>query len=463
MVWPGDMERLVNEDAVKPPVVIIGAGPAGLAASYALAGSGVKSLVSEKGAKVGGMARTEYHQGFRFDVGGHRYHTSMPDIQNFWIEVLGEELIKVSRLSRISYRERFFNYPLNLGNILVNLGIIESTRAVLSYLKARLRPYPEEENFEQWTVNRFGRRLFNTFFKEYTEKVWGIPCSQIQADWAAQRIQGLSLAALASYVLFGTPKARTLIDEFFYPILGSGQMWERVKEKLENHGNRIMLNSEVTGLYREGRRLYAAVIRKNGRVTEVRGEEFISTMPLPHLINRLDPPPPAPVREAADKLRHRGFILVGLILDRPDMFPDQWIYVHGPEVKVGRIQNFKNWSPLMVPDPNKTSLGMEYFCNEGDEIWRKSDEELINLAAWELKRVWKNGRYPLEGGMVIRQKHAYPLYNPGYKECLKIIHDYLSSIENFQTIGRNGLHRYDNLDLSICTGLEAARKILTRL
>jgi protoporphyrinogen oxidase len=456
------MEKPVTEGATQPPVIIIGAGPAGLAASYTLAGSGVKSLVLDKGSKVGGLARTEAYQGFRFDIGGHRYHTSMPEIQNFWIEVLGDELITVPRLSRISYRDRFFNYPLNLGNILINLGLIESTQAVLSYLQARLKPYPREENFEQWTVNRFGRRLFNTFFKGYTEKVWGIPCSQIQADWAAQRIQGLSLAALASHILFGTRNARTLIDEFFYPILGSGQMWERVKEKLENQGTQVLLNSEVTRLYREGNRLSAAIIRHNGRIAEVKGEEFISTMPLPHLINRLDPPPPAPVREAAGKLLHRGFILVGLILASADMFPDQWIYVHGPEVKVGRIQNFKNWSSLMAPDPNKTNLGMEYFCNRDDTIWRKSDEELIHLAAWELKKIWKNGSYPLEGGVDIRQEHAYPLYNPGYKECLKIIHEYLSAIENLQTIGRNGLHRYDNLDHSMHTGIEAARKILTK-
>jgi protoporphyrinogen oxidase len=456
------MENPVTEIEALPSVVIIGAGPAGLAASHTLARGGVKSLVLEKGSKVGGMARTEAYRGYRFDIGGHRYHTSIPEIQNFWIEVLGDELIKVPRLSRISYRDRFFNYPLNLVNILTNLGLIESTRAVLSYLTARVKPYPHEENFEQWAVNRFGRRLFNTFFKEYTEKVWGIPCSQIQADWAAQRIQGLSMAAIASYLLFGIRKARSLIDEFLYPVLGSGLMWERVKEGLERQGTQVRLNAEVIRLYRENIRLTAAVIRHNGHTSEVTGEEFVSTMPLPLLIDRIEPPAPSPVREAASKLLHRSFILVGLILAHADMFPDHWIYVHTPEVKVGRIQNFKNWSPLMVPDPSRTNLGMEYFCNQGDDIWRKSDEDLIHLAMGELRKVWKNGSCPMEGGMVIRQDYAYPLYNPGYRECLKIIHKYLSSIENLQTIGRNGLHRYDNLDHSMYTGLEAARRILAK-
>jgi protoporphyrinogen oxidase len=440
--------------------VVIGAGPAGLTAAHELVRWGIRPLVLEKSDKVGGLARTESYGGYRFDIGGHRFFTKVEEVQRLWQEMLGEDFRKVPRLSRIYYQGRFFNYPLDFFNAVSNLGIAESLLIVLSYFKAQLWPYPEEETFEQWVTNRFGQRLYKTFFQTYTEKLWGIPCHMIQADWAVQRIKGLSLTAAVSNALFGTDHAKTLISEFHYPVLGPGMMWQRFQEVVESRGGQVLLNTEVIRLKRAHRRIEGIIARCDEKTLEFPGEHFISSMPLTELITRLDPPPPANVVQAAHKLSYRAFIIVGLIMDRAELFPDNWIYVHSPEVKVGRIQNFRNWSAAMVPDPSKTSLGMEYFCTEGDDIWAMSDVELIQLATRELVSLGLVDISDVEDGVVFRQPKAYPVYDREYREHLGVIQPFLATIDNLQTIGRNGMHRYNNMDNSMLTGMLAVRNLL---
>lgn len=444
------------------PTIIIGAGPAGLTAAYQLVKRNIRPIVIEKSNQVGGLARTEDYKGYRFDIGGHRFFTHLQEVEQLWEEVLGEEFIKVARLSRIYYQGRYFNYPLNIFNTLSNLGIVESLLILLSYFKAKLWPHPEEKTFEHWVINRFGQRLYQKFFKTYTEKVWGILCTTIQADWAAQRIKGLSLKTVVSNALFSNNhnRAKTLIHEFHYPVLGPGIMWQRFQELIEGQGGVTHLNSEVVRFKLKGNRIQEVSLIQGEKTIGIPGENFFSSIPLTELIFRLDPPAPNEVLVAAHHLTYRSFVLVGLIINRGDLFPDQWIYVHSPEVKVGRIQNFRNWSPKMVPDPKKTSLGMEYFCTEGDEIWRMPDIELLKLAKRELVHLGMAEAAEVEDGVVYRQPKAYPVYNNDYQQHLQVIQRFLVTIENLQTIGRNGLHRYNNQDHSMLTGMLAVENIL---
>jgi protoporphyrinogen oxidase len=442
------------------PVVVIGGGPAGLSAAFQLTEKKIPVVVLEKGDQVGGLARTEVFKGYRFDIGGHRFYTQVPEIQQLWERMLGNDLLKVRRLSRIYYQGRFFHYPIEPFNALVNLGLRESVLTLFSYLRTRLFPYPVEENFEQWVSNRFGRRLFKMFFKTYTEKVWGIPCSRIHAEWAAQRIKGLSLLAALSEAVFRTKSVKSLIHEFYYPRLGPGMMWERFQQAIENGNGQVKLKTEVIRLNREGNRIVSVRARRDGVEQEIAGECFISTMPLSELIFRIIPLPPADVLEAARNLRYRAFIIVELILNREQVFPDNWIYVHSPEVKVGRIQNFKNWSAAMVPDSRKTSLGMEFFCDEGDEMWHMTDHALIAQAVRELSILNLADMAEVEDGVVLRQAKAYPVYDPVYRDRLQVIRRYLDSIDNLQTVGRNGMHRYNNQDHSMLTGILAVRNLM---
>ncbi|NJR48756.1 MAG: NAD(P)/FAD-dependent oxidoreductase [Leptolyngbyaceae cyanobacterium CSU_1_3] len=441
------------------PVIIIGAGPAGLTAAYELVKRGIQPIVLEKSAQVGGIARTEVYKGYRFDIGGHRFYTKVEAVQKLWLEVMGDEFIKVPRLSRIYYRDRFFNYPLELTDTLLKLGLLESFRILLSYLKIKILPHKQEETLEEWVTNRFGRRLFLTFFKTYTEKVWGIPCDKIQADWAAQRIKGLSLTTAVINALFKTNNTKTLIKEFDYPLLGPGMMWERFQSAVEQQGGEVCLNMGVVRLKREGNRICSVTVRQAGATIDLCGDQFISSMPVAALVQRLDPPPPDAVLQAARSLNYRAFMIVSLIIDRPHLFPDNWIYIHSPEVNVGRIQNFKNWSPAMVPDPTKTCLGMEYFCNEGDALWKMSDTELLDLATREIAKLGLASAHEVEDGVVLRQPKAYPVYDRDYRQHLKVIQKFLGTIENLQTTGRNGMHRYNNQDHSMLTGMLAVRNL----
>ncbi len=453
---------LMSNSNVPKSVVVLGAGPAGLTAAYQLAKSGIRSLVLEASSMVGGLARTETYKGYRFDIGGHRFFTKIDEVNAIWREVLGEEFLTRGRLSRIYYNDTFFDYPLRIGNVLKGLGLFNSIMMVWSYVYARIRPYPKEDNFEEWVSNRFGRRLFRTFFKTYTEKVWGIPCTEIQAEWAAQRITNLTLfVAVKNAILRPKDKSvKTLIEEFEYPRLGPGMMWERMRDKVEESGNTVRLNAEVVRLEHRDRCIERVIVRRDGREEAITGTHFISSMPLKELILRLDPPAPASILEAVKKIRYRDFMTVTLIVNQENLFPDNWIYIHSPKVKVGRIQNFKNWSPDMVPDQSKTCLGLEYFVNVGDDLWTMEDNALIELAKGELQTIGMADPSDIEDGVVIRQAHTYPVYDGDYREARDEVRAYVDSLENLQTIGRNGLHRYDNQDHAMLSAILAVKNIL---
>jgi protoporphyrinogen oxidase len=448
------------------PVAIIGAGPAGLTAAYELVKRNINPIVLEQSDKVGGISRTETYKGYRFDIGGHRFFTKIGEVEQFWKEVMGDEFIKVPRLSRIYYQGKFYNYPLSLFNTLSNLGIVTSFFILLSYLKAKLRQRlqpdaPPAETFEEWVTERFGGRLYTIFFKTYTEKVWGIPCNKIRADWAAQRIQGMSLKRAVINAMFGSQNAKSLIKQFDYPRLGPGMMWERCQELVESKGAPVHLNTSVISVQRDGNQIKGITAVQGDRTLQISADHFISSMPVTALMHRLDPPPPDHVLKAAKSLKYRDFLIVSLVVNRAHLFPDNWIYIHSPEFKVGRIQNFKNWSAAMVPDASKTCLGMEYFCSVGDSLWSMPDEELIKLAtkeAIDLNLGVKEG--DVEDGVVIRQYKAYPVYDGEYRQHLQVIQDYLETFENLQTVGRNGMHRYNNQDHSMLTAMLAVRNIM---
>jgi protoporphyrinogen oxidase len=442
-------------------VVVIGAGPAGLTAAHALAGAGLRPIVLERLDRVGGLARTDEYRGFHFDLGGHRFFTKVPEVRSLWHAILGDEFLRRPRLSRIYYNGKFFRYPLKPWNALAGLGVGQSALVVLSYLKWQLRPYPREDTFEEWVTNRFGRRLFEAFFRTYTEKVWGISCSELRADWAAQRIKDLSLrAAVVNMFLGSGTRIKTLIEEFDYPRRGPGMMWQAVRDAVEGRGGTVRLGAEVVRVRRRGSAVESVVVRDGAGEQAIPGSAFISSMPVTELVARLDPPPPAEVTRAAARLAYRDFVTVCLIVDQPALFPDNWIYVHDPGVKVGRIQNYKNWSPDMVPDPTKTSLGLEYFCSDGDELWSLADADLVELGRREVARIGLARAEDVVDGCVVRVPKAYPVYGPDYAEHLAVVRRFVEGLDNLQTIGRNGLHRYNNQDHAMLTGMLAVRNLL---
>jgi protoporphyrinogen oxidase len=442
-------------------VVVIGGGPAGLTAALELTKAGYRPLVLEKQDLVGGLACTQNYKGYHFDMGGHRFFTKSKEVEEIWWEILQEDFLRRPRLSRIYYKKRFFYYPLKALNTLLGLGLIESVLILFSYIRWRLFPYRVEETFEQWVTNRFGKRLFQTFFKTYTEKVWGISCSELKAEWAAQRIKDLSLkTALLNMIWKPRKVIKTLIEEFHYPRLGPGMMWNAVRRTIEEGSGTVQLGSEVIAIRRKGNRIESVLTCQEGEMTIVKGTHFISSMPIPEFLKKLDPLPPPAVKAAAEKLKHRDFLTVCLIYDRPHLFEDNWIYIHDPGVKVGRVQNFKNWSPDMVPDLSKTSLGLEYFCNAGDELWTMSDADLIELGKKEMEQIGLASAADVIDGCVFRMRHSYPVYDADYRTYLATIREFVDSLENFQTIGRNGLHRYNNQDHAMLTGILAVRNWL---
>lgn len=453
-----------SETNLKTDVVIIGAGPTGLTSAYELNKVGRQTIIFEKGSIVGGIARTENYKGYGIDIGGHRFFTKVPEVEQMWHEVLGDDFLRRDRLSRIYYNKKFFYYPIRFLDALLKLGLAESIRIGLSYIRARIHPYPKEENFEEWVSNRFGKRLYEVFFKTYTEKVWGIPCTEIKAEWAAQRIKGLSLTTAIKNALVQSENhgVKTLIDAFHYPRRGPGMLWTRVQQLIEAQGHRVILESDVVELCLKGQRIkQIKAAGPNGLIT-VSGDHFISSMPLSELILKIKPAPPPAVVEAAQKLSYRDFLTVALIIRRDDIFPDNWIYVHSPDVQVGRIQNFKNWSPDMTPEsqPGTTCVGLEYFCTENDALWQMDDADLIALGREELARVGLAPEEDVIDGVVYRQPKAYPVYIGEYKEYLQTLKSFINSIENLQTAGRNGLHMYNNQDHSMLTAMLAVKNIL---
>ena len=445
--------------------IIIGAGPAGLTAANELLALGRSAEVYEKDAVVGGISRTAEYRGYRFDIGGHRFFTKVPAVQKLWEEVLGEDFLERPRLSRIYYNDRFFDYPLKPLNALRGLGPIEAGRVGLSYLWAQWAPHPTENNFEEWVCNRFGRRLYEVFFKTYTEKVWGMPCTEISADWAAQRIKNLDLFKAVKNSLIGSVGDRevitTLIDRFHYPRLGPGMMWERLTARLRESGTPVHLETPAKLLHHRDSRITAVTVEAPGGEgnRELPADHVISSMPLRELLSSFSPPPPAEILQAASRLRYRDFLTVVLIVKQEEVFPDNWIYIHSPDVRVGRVQNFGSWSPEMVPDASTTSLGLEYFVQQGDDLWSSPDEALLELAARELAVLGLVSEKDVVDGTVVRMPKAYPVYDDAYKEVLALIRGYLAGFPNLQVIGRNGQHRYNNQDHSMLAGMLAARNV----
>jgi protoporphyrinogen oxidase len=435
------------------PVVVIGAGPAGLTAAYDLTRRGVPVLVFDQDERVGGLAQTVVYKGFRFDIGGHRFFTKVSSVRDLWHELLGDDLLQRPRLSRIYYGGRFFDYPLRASNALRNLGPWTSVAVLASYLRARAMPIRPERSFEDWICNRFGRRLFDLFFKSYTEKVWGIPCREIGAEWAAQRIKGLSLWTAVLSML--RPSAHghitTLIHAFEYPRLGPGMMWEACRDRITEAGGQVILGSRVVELQHDGSRVHAVVIERAGERRVYPASHVISTMPVRHLVERMSPAAPADARGAGQRLKYRDFLTVALIVDQAEVFPDNWIYIHDPSVRVGRVQNFKNWSPEMVPDPALTCLGLEYFCSTGDDLWRMADAALIALATREIESIGLVSAARVIDATVVRVHKAYPIYDEGYAEALAGVRAWVDRMPNLQLVGRNGMHKYNNQDHSMLT------------
>lgn len=447
---------------MQPKVLVLGAGPAGLSAAYELSKHGVKSIVLEADSVVGGIARTVEHNGFLFDIGGHRFFTKLPEVEKMWFDILGDDFLTRPRQSRIYFHEKFYDYPFNFYNVIQNLGLAESFLCGASYLWNRCFPTRPEPDFETWVSNRFGKRLFRMFFESYTEKVWGMSCKEIRAEWAAQRIRDLSFWTALKHALVdqrGKPKeqlVKTLIHEFHYPRRGPGMMWERTRDRLVEAGSEVILDAPVTRIDWPGGKV-ASVTTRDGR--RYQADHVISSLPIRCLIGMLHPAAPE-LSAVADRFRYRDFLTVALIVKRRDLFPDNWIYIHEPDVKVGRIQNFKNWSPDMTPDPEYTCIGLEYFCFEGDDLWTMSDDALIALAKRESAKLGLVDPKEVTGGAVVRMPKAYPVYDGGYQEGLAAVRRFLERVPNLQLVGRNGMHHYNNQDHSMWTGMLAARNIL---
>ncbi len=438
--------------------VVIGGGPAGLTAAYQLAKEGHRVTVLEADNIVGGISKTAVYKGYRFDIGGHRFFTKIKPVQDLWLEILDDDFMTVPRLSRIHYLGKFFDYPLKARNALQGLGIFNAVAIVLSYIKAQIKPYPVEENFEQWVSNRFGKRLYNIFFKTYTEKVWGIDCTEIRAEWAAQRIQNLSLGKAilnAASMNRRSTKIKSLIDSFEYPRLGPGQMWECCRDRIVAMGNKVLMETKALSIEVEGDQAVAVHVEGPDGKRRIEADHVISTMPVRSLVRSLKDHAPEEVRAAGEGLRYRDFLVVALMLDQEDLFPDNWIYIHTPGVKVGRVQNFNNWSKAMIPEEGKTCLGLEYFCFEGDGLWTMDDSDLVALATREIDQLGLADKDKVFDGCVIRQEKAYPIYDSEYRGFLDTCRGYLDRISNLHPVGRNGMHKYNNQDHSMLTAMMA--------
>lgn len=439
---------------------MLGAGPAGLTSAYTLGLRGRPAAVFEADGAVGGIAKTVEFGGYRFDLGGHRFFTKLKPIERLWDELLGDELLTRPRLSRIYYQGEYFAYPLQAKDVVRRLGFFEATRCALSYLWSRPFRPKHPETFEDWVTTHFGRRLYDVFFRSYTEKVWGVPGSEIRSEWAAQRIKNFSLSKALLTILGLRPQdVTTLIEEFRYPRLGPGQMWEACRARVEERGIPVHLNHRCVGIGHRNGRVESIALRTNGTQTEVEVDALLSSIPLSELVRILDPEPPAAVLAAADRLRYRELVLVALITSEEQPFPDNWIYLHDPGTRAGRVQNFGAWSESMVR-PGTACLGVEYFCFKGDEIWELPDERAVALARNELARIGLIDPAKVIDGVKVRVPRAYPMYDAGYREAVATIRAYLDGVENLQTFGRNGLHRYNNQDHSMWTAILATLNLV---
>lgn len=443
-------------------IAIIGAGPAGLTAGYLLSKKKEAPLIIEASQQVGGISRTEKRDGFCIDIGGHRFFTKVAEVNQFWHEILPseEEFLLRPRKSRIYYKGKFFDYPLDPLKALKGLGLNEASKCALSYLWAHVKAafdLIDQTTYEGWVQSRFGKRLYETFFKTYTEKVWGVPASELPADWAAQRIKSLNLLkAVLNPFVKGLRKevVTSLIEEFHYPKYGPGMMWERAAELSCSMGAKLLLNTQVVKLKRSESGVYEIVtLDNNQQQVSYPTDVVISSMALSDLVKIMEPSAPEDVLKAANSLKYRDFMTIALVVPRDAAFDDTWIYVHYPEVKVGRIQNYVSWSPYMAPE-NMTCLGLEYFVFKNDKIWYEQDENLIKMATDEISRIGLIKPDDVKKGWVIRQTRAYPMYDESYKDHVKTIRAWLEAeVPNVYPVGRNGMHRYNNQDHSMYTAM----------
>ncbi len=441
-------------------VAVLGAGPAGLACASELIAQGIKVVVIDKNSRVGGLSRTEEFKGHLFDVGPHRFYTKNKEVEEFWKKYAGSDLIRVKRLTRILYRSRLLHYPLRPFDALRGMGLWGSLRAVASYLWAKLNPPPSPpENFEEWVVSKFGRVLYEEFFRTYTEKIWGIPCREVGAEWAAQRIKGLSLGGVIRQALRLGPrsKAKSLIDEFYYTKRGAGAVYENIARAFVASGGELILGAQVTALERSGSIITAVVYSdQEGATVKLPVSHVFSSIPLTNLILALDPPPPESVAVSARTLYYRDHITVNLILPREGVFPDQWIYIHTPHLKMARISEYGNFYEGMST-PTTSAISVEYFCFASDPIWKMSDAEITDMALRELRIAGLSGEKECLGSYVVREPSSYPAYYVGHRQYFSALKDYLSEFGNVTAIGRGGMYKYNNQDHSILSGLLAAR------
>ena len=456
---------------MKPKVVIIGAGPAGLTAGYLLSKNDIDVVILEADpVYVGGISRTATYKGFHFDIGGHRFFSKSKPVEDLWTEILPNDMLTRPRSSRIFYGGKFFSYPLKPIEALLKLGVFKSILCVLSWLKARLFPVRNPRNFEEWVSNQFGKRLFNIFFKSYTEKVWGMSCKEISADWAAQRIKGLSLGSAIKNALIPqryngdrSKVIKTLINSFRYPRRGPGMMWEACAEKMTALGGKLEMGCRVTRCCYDDLSGQWNVEYKNGDgdLQIIEAEHVISSAPMRELVRGLAPAVSERTKRAAEGLKYRDFLTVMLILKDREMFDDNWIYIHDPSVKVGRVQNFRSWSPEMVPEADKVCYGLEYFCFEHDGLWDSGDNDLIELAKLELIQIGLAKEGDFVDGCVVRQKKAYPVYDDDYARHVATIRQELDTrYPNLHLVGRNGMHKYNNQDHAMMTAMLCVENIL---
>lgn len=508
--------------------IIIGAGPAGLTAAYELLDkTDIRPIIFEASGEIGGISKTVNYKGNRIDIGGHRFFSKSDRIMKWWqnimplqgapakddlildrkvplskkviLRYLGEEKADIveapdpqkkdkvmlvrNRLSRIFYMRKFFDYPISLSrDTIANLGPIRTIKIGFSYLKAKLFPISHERSLEDFFINRFGKELYETFFKDYTEKVWGVPCNKIKPEWGAQRIKGLSISKVIAHALkkpFVSKRMEqqnvetSLIERFLYPKFGPGQMWEEVARQIKDSGGEIYLNHRVVGISHEKGRVAAVVVEdaRTGLRKTIEGDFFFSTMPIKDLVNGMGKSVPGDIKNIANRLAYRDFITVGLLLNRLRMknefdirtingiIPDTWIYVQERDVKLGRLQIFNNWSPYMVADENKVWIGLEYFCNEGDDLWNLPDNKFLAFAKSELAKIGFANEEDVLDGVVLRVPKAYPAYFGSY-DHIHSVRNYLDAFKNLFLIGRNGMHRYNNQDHSMLSAMIAVENII---
>lgn len=439
-------------------IAVIGAGPAGVTAAYELAKKQYQVDIYEAQSNVGGMSRTMRLWDCLVDLGPHRFFSTNRQINELWLEVAGNDYQMINRQTRIFYRNRFFDYPLRPFNTFRNLGLLETINCLISYAYQQAFPVSFTGDFESWVTNRFGKRLYQMFFKHYSEKLWGIKCTELDADFAAQRIKKLSLYEAIRNSLIGSNRThQTLVEQFAYPTYGTGIIYERMAQYCQAHHGRVFLNTKVSRVITEQQRVVGLELADG---TTRRYDAVISTMPITNLVNTLDSVPPS-IKKAAEKLTFRNTILVYLLVEGDRLFPDQWLYIHSPELKVGRITNFRNWLPTLYGNSKDTILSLELWCNDNEELWHRSDRSLIELATGDLRKTGLITNRRVLDGHIHRIPRCYPIYAKGYMDALTPVQEYLTGITNLHPIGRYGSFKYNNQDHSILMGILAAQTLTT--